>query len=379
MYSPQEKGGICVMANWGKVIFNKQQKAWAVKGKWQGKWLYYSEYRTEIGYQTCQTEHEAKLLQMVISSDIANGTFNPNRYRKSKPLHIRKFAPYWLERHRNQISHSTYNGYRAGVKQIIKYLGDIFLPDLNYDHISDWVVNKMPHDLKTRKNYHGVLSRMLKDAMKAGHITQMPFMVEFKDGLSKPQKQPDWLEQDAFDSIIEQINPADRYIFKFLRITGVRQGEGRALRRSDLYPDREYIMIRNTFSAGQGREILRPVKQKRERRIPFYKALYDLFNEMPQSVTPFVFTYSKTGRPYTKNINKAVWNPASKKALGYVFPLNNAGRHSFANQLLQVGVDPGLVSNLLGHSDKRVLFRSYGDRWEVTSSAKKVVDNVREI
>ena len=151
------------------------------------------------------------------------------------------------------------------------------------------------------------------------------------------------------------------------------------MRRSDLYPDREYIMIRNTFSAGQGREILRPVKQKRERRIPFYKALYDLFNEMPQSVTPFVFTYSKTGRPYTKNINKAVWNPASKKALGYLFPLNNAGRHSFANQLLQVGVDPGLVSNLLGHSDKRVLFRSYGDRWEVTSSAKKVVDNVREI
>ena len=366
------------MSNWGAVVWNPQQSAWAVVGKWQGKRLYYSGYRTEIGYQTCRTEQEARLLQVVISSEMANGTFNPARYRRSKPIHIKKYAPYWLETIRPNIKHGTYTAYRAGVKQIVEGLGEIFLPDLAYNHILDWV-NKMPHDIKTKKNYHGALVQMLKFAKKSNGITQMPDVVEFKGGLSVPQRQPDWLDQGAFDRVISKIDPADRYIFHFLRITGCRVGEGRALQKPDLYPDREYVMIRNTFSAGKGGEVLSQVKQKRERRIPFYAALHDLFAEMPLNPTPFVFLNSKTEKPYTKNINRDIWNPASKEALGYVFPLNNAGRHSFANTLLQQGVDPGLVSSLLGHSDKKVLFRNYGDQYEMTPEAKRVVDNVRGI
>lgn len=381
VYSPQrdrERGALCIMANWGKVVFNRQQNAWGVRGKWQGKRLYYSEYRTEIGYKTCQTEGEAKMLQVVISSEISNGTFNPNRYRKAKPLHIKKYAPTWLEKIRPNIMHSTFKTYRAAIKQIVKVLGATFIADLNYEHILSWV-NGLPHDRSTIKVYHNVLRKMLKDAHRAGHIKQMPFMVEFKDGLSIAQKQPDWLDQEAFEKVLKEINPDDRYIFQFLRITGCRVGEGRALQKPDLYPDREYIMIRHTFTTGNGGEIISSVKQKRERRIPFYAALYNLFAEMPKQSGPFIFLSSKTGRPYGKNINRDFWNAASKKALGYVFPLNNAGRHSFANQLLQAGVDPTLVSNLLGHSDKKLLYRSYGDQWEITSSAKKVVDNVRKI
>lgn len=362
--------------SWGKVVYNKQQKAWAVRGKWQGKPLYYSEYRTEIDYRTCQTKEEAELLQIVISSDMANGTFNPDRYRKTKPLHIRKYAPAWLEKKKLNIRHSTYQSYRNAVNQIVKGLGDIFLADLNYDHILQWV-NEMPYVLSTKKIYHSRLGTMLKDAHRIGHIKQAPFMVEFKHGLSVPQKQPDWLDQGAFERVLDKINPNDRFIFQFLRITGCRVGEGRALQKSDLYPDREYIMIRHTFTSEHGGEVIKSVKQKREARIPFYAGLYDLFKEMPKYPGPFVFLNSKTGKPYSHNINRDFWNPASKLALGYVFPLNNAGRHSFANQLLQAGVDPTLVSNLLRHSDKKLLFRAYGDQWEITPSAKKVVDNVR--
>jgi hypothetical protein len=298
LYSPQknERGALCIMSNWGKVVYNRQQKAWAVKGKWQGKRLYYSEYRTDIGDKTCHTENEAKMLQIVISSDMANGIFNPDRYRKTKPLHIKKYAPAWLEKVRPNIRHSTFQTYKAAIKQIVLGLGDTFIADLNYDHILKWV-NGLSHDISAVKVYHNVLRKMLKDAHRTGHIKQMPFLVEFKAGLLVPQKQPDWLDQEAFEQVLNKINPMDRYIFQFLRITGCRVGEGRALQKSDLYPDREYIMIRHTFTVGLGGEIVRSVKQKRERRIPFYAGLYDLFAEMPKNPGPFIFLSSKTGGP----------------------------------------------------------------------------------
>jgi len=47
-------------------------------------------------------------------------------------------------------------------------------------------------------------------------------------------------------------------------------------------------MIRHTLTPDKDGEILSPVKQKREVRIPFYAAPHDLFSEMPINMTPFV-------------------------------------------------------------------------------------------
>ena len=374
----QDRGAIAMSKSWGKIVYNRQQGAWAVKGTWQGKRLYYSEYKSEIGYKTCQTQQEAMMLQVVISSEIENGMFNPNRYRKSKPLHIAKLAQKWPNETKPNIRESTHrNNYRCAVKHIINGLGHIFIGDLNYTHILKWV-NELPLKLSSKKVYHGVLRDILKYAKKAGYISQMPDLVEFKHGLKVPVKQPDWLDQDAFDKVLDKMDPHDRYIFRFLRLTGCRVGEARALQKSDLYPAREYIMIRHTFSRAKDGEILATVKQKRERRIPFYADVYELFEEMPNNLTPFVFVTRKA-RPYNSSTQRDCWNPASREALGYVFPLNNAGRHSFANQLLRQGVSPDIVSSLLGHSDKKLLLRHYGDQWEMTGSAKRVVDNLRKI
>jgi hypothetical protein len=50
-------------------------------------------------------------------------------------------------------------------------------------------------------------------------------------------------------------------------------------------------------------------KQKRERRIPFYSELGSLFERMPTAIhNDFVFISSKTGRPYSKNVNRDYWN-----------------------------------------------------------------------
>ena len=97
---------------------------------------------------------------------------------------------------------------------------------------------------------------------------------------------------------------------------------------------------------------------------------------MPKNLTPYCFISSKTGKHYTKNINRDYWNPACRKA-GITIALNNAGRHSFANQLLEATDNISLVQWSLGHTSINVTKRHYGDH--SIQSMKRIMDNVRKL
>lgn len=364
------------VSRWGIVGYNDKRDVWYVKGKWQGQRLYYSTYQSILGHRACKTETEARDLQLLISSEMEKGLFNPLRYKKSKPYHIKKYTESWLESITSDVAYATWKAYRAATHYIINGLGDIYIKDLNYKEIKQWLSN-LPLDLKTKKNYQGVLIRMLKDALRNGDIDQLPQFVEFRGGWTIPVKDKVWIDEESHIRVIEEISEADRYIFLFLYATGVRVSEARALRKKDIFRDRDYILIRSTFGPVPGGEELKPVKQKRERRIPFYASLKKWWDTMPVYLqSEFVFNNSVTGKPYTKNINRDIWNPACKKALGYVIPLNNCGRHSFANQLVQDGVPLATVSKLLGHSALKVTEDHYAD--PDINVMRKMVDNIRE-
>jgi integrase len=347
---------------WGKVAYVEQQGAWCVRGTWQGKRIFFSSYNTPLGERVCETEAEARQLQQIISHEVANGTFDPRRYRKQKPFHVATYIGEWLQTVEPTIGYATAKAYRAAAKHISDGLGDVFVPDLNYERILRWV-NELRKELqlKTIKNYHGVLVKMLHDAQRSGHIAQMPEVVQFRGGLSVPSRDPEWLTVEQQSAVLAEIQPADRFIIRFIMATGVRPSEARALQKRDLYfqTNPPYIAIRHTFAPVPGGEDLKECKQKRERRIPFYQEVADLLKEMPASLTPWAFVHPVTGRHYTKNINRDIWNPACSKALGRIVPLNNAGRHSFANQRLAAGEDIYLVSRRLGHSSVKVTESNY--------------------
>ena len=78
--------------DWGRVHFNRQQEAWCVEGIWQGERHYFSRYQTALGPRTCQTEREAKLLQIIISSEIANG-LQPSPVQEDETPSFEKLLP----------------------------------------------------------------------------------------------------------------------------------------------------------------------------------------------------------------------------------------------------------------------------------------------
>ena len=374
--TPSNDGGIYMMANWGKVSYNKGQGAWCVRGLYQGEQLYFSKYHSDLGPRTCQTEVEAIQLQMIISSEMANGNFNPLKYKRTKPLHLKTYAVQWLEKIQPTLKYATYKTYRAAINNwLIPILGDVFLPDIRYDHyLKLWI--DIDRSLKYRKNIITCLYAIMEDAKRAGHISQVPEKIIFRGKFTIPEKDPAWIERQEQDSILENIRPEDRAIFQFLFITGVRPSEARALQKSDIHRDRGYISIRYTMGPVEGGEEIKEVKQKKERRIPFYESLIPVFNSMPKTLSPFVFINSKTGKPYSKNINRDIWNPACKKA-GINIPLNNAGRHSWGNQLSEAGIDIETIGKGLGHSTTATTKRFYAN--PSMNILKSAVDKVHFI
>ena len=341
---------------WGSVSYNHQQRAWCLRGTWQGQRLYYSEYHTAIGPKTCATEDEAKALQSFISNEIANGTFDPRRYKKTKPVHLKKYADAWLKRIKPTIEKGTYDPYRAAIQWIKKIIGDVFLSDLNYNHyLKLWT--EIDRSKKYRKNILTTMYVMMEDARRAGDIKQVPEKIVFKGKFAIPKKLKEGVDRPTQEKILDQIPERHRPIFRFLAITGVRPSEARALRKRDIFRERGIIKIKVAF----GRDgKVKDVKQKEEREIPFYESLADVFSAAQRSLSEYVFINPDTGRPYTKNINRDIFNPAAKRA-GVSIKLNNFGRHSWGQQMADKGIDFNIISKGLGHSSVETTKSHYAD------------------
>ena len=360
---------------WGKVAFNEKRKRWYVNGRWQGQRLYYSTYETILGPKACQTQIEAQQLQFLISGEMERGVFNPLRYKPAKPHHIKKYIDTWLESIKGDVGYTTWRGYRSASKHIKNGLGNVYIKDLGYKAIKVWL-KALPLSMKTKKNYQEVLKQMLKDALRNGDIDQLPEFVSFVGGWEIPAKRKVWIEEDLQGHVLDEINPADRFIFRFMQETGVRPSEARALRKQDVFLDRGYILIRSTLAYSPEGERLKPVKQKQEQEIPFYASLREWWGDIPVHInSEFVFNNSKTGTHYTVNINRGIWNPACKRALGRVVSLNNSGRHSFANQLSRDGVPMEVTSKLLRHSSVKITESFYAD--PNLNVMGKLVDDIR--
>ena len=360
---------------WGTVGYNKKRKVWHVRGRWGGNQLYYSTYQTILGHKPCKTQAEANQLQFLISGEMEQGIFNPLRYKPSKPHHIKTYSETWMEAIRPPVvAESTWYTYRANMKHVVNGFGDIYIGDLTHGMIRDWL-KKLPLEITTKRNCQDVLRHMLGDALKDGHIQQLPQFVEFKGGFAVPAKIKVWIRKKEQDAVLDEINPSDRFIFRFMQATGVRPSEARALRKRDVRRSDGEVLIRSTFTRGGE---LKAVKQKVERAIPFYAALEEFWDDIPQYIgSEFVFNSARTGRPYNHHIGRDYWNRACRKALGRLIPLNNAGRHSFANQLLSQGVPLDVVSALLGHSSTKITTDNYAD--QKVNVMKKMVDNVRRV
>ena len=157
---------------WGTVVYQSTTEGVVRQRQVAGQPKYFSAYQTTLGQRVCQTEQEAHQLQLIISHEIANGTFNPLRYHKSKPLHLKKYSQVWLEDIKSDISLGTWHGYETDMRLHIQpVLGNLFLPDIGHPDLKRLMSHISHLAVSTKQNILGCLHKMMKDDMRDGHLT----------------------------------------------------------------------------------------------------------------------------------------------------------------------------------------------------------------
>jgi len=265
----------------------------------------------------------------------------------------------WISRKAKECERNTVKGYRwAFVRYILPALGTDFLPNINADTLRDLRDSMDNLTVKGKKNVLDAFRVMLRDAYEAGFVPRVPKFPGFKSGKNKladiNTRPVEWISDADQWRIIEHIAVEDRPIFIFMKLSGARPGEARALQKSDIRWDDGFIVFRRAF--GENQSDLKGTKTD-PRTFPLSENLRWLLESMPKTLSPWVFLYSKTGKPYTKNLARDLWNPACSAAGAGYIPMNAAFRHSFVSQLVEAGTPSQVVQRLAGHTNPQTTQR----------------------
>lgn len=197
---------------------------------------------------------------------------------------------------------------------------------------------------KTKKNIMGILRKFFCDALDMDLITELP---KFPKIILQEQEMS-WIDAATQVRIFSEIPAADKPIFEFLRLTGLRPAEGRALKWGCVVRDAEipYINIKASFSDNVYREI---TKVKRQWQIPIRNQIATLLKNIPRNIkSQFVFT--KQGEPYHEKALIKIWNRACERA-GVKITMYQGLRHSWASQRLNEGVSLTVIGASMGHTN----------------------------
>jgi integrase len=173
-----------------------------------------------------------------------------------------------------------------------------------------------------------------------------------------PTPQPCFEPEQVQALLDHAADPLERAVFAVLAFTGMRFGEIRALRWSDVMmpPDRPgHILVRDGGSRGR-------TKSGQARRIPLNPALRAILAAMPR-VGERVF-YSPASRrhpPGDRLLNESTWLKRLKAACarcGFVAPRQyklHTFRHAFASMCARTNIAYRYALAWMGHSSSEIL------------------------
>ena len=322
--------------NIGAVRWSGPRNRWYIDLPWEG-----SRHRI-YSYQrvTFKQQDYAEDVLTIIRSEIASRSFDIRKYKKGAQLTVRAYAQKWVDS--LGLQPATIKDYRYSIRNFIgPFFKDLDVRDVRHHHLMEfktWLSEKRAP--KGVYNVMGCLKTMLTYAWRNGDIPIVPPFPRLE--YTKPPIK--WLDEQTQFSVIGAIPKVDRHIFWFMAWYGVRPSEARALQKSDLQDN--HITITHSFSLDK---LVNTTKTHKVKVLPRLNVFDSMMAEMPKRLSPFVFTRSWDGMPYTqKNLNR-LWNEACKK-VGVTINLYNGLKHSLGMHLLEKGVSKEMVQKIYGHS-----------------------------
>ena len=273
--------------------------------------------------------------------------FDPRFWFNSRSqMRFDNYARAWLERqiYRDKpYAPGTWGNVVRSINKATRYFKGMDIREIRAGHLEDY-----QHHLENgQREAFLYLHKLFSDGYRREDIKHIPPFPKLQS--RKPRIR--WITREWQDLIIEVIQPKNRPIFEFMKVTGVRKSEARALMWDCVDWEKKLVSIRRTFSGdGSGARNLKEPKTGWERDLPLTDELLKILKPL-RGLGGYVFRNSG-GRPYNRSILGQIWSKA-RDSVGCPdkVTINQAFRSSKASQLAMKGENPWAIARLLGHTD----------------------------
>ena len=284
---------------------------------------------------------------------------------------LETFLGRWLAITATRLRPSTARAYAIDVQRFVPYLGRVPLRAITSGMIASTYASLLKSGLSPRtiEQAHCVLHLALKQAMHWGIIKANP------SELVTPPR-PRTREMTALNRYqLQQLldsTAGSRWhvLWVFLGTTGMRLGEALGLKWDDVDLAESRLVVRRALmrQAGHGLVFAPPKTEKSRRTIHLSEAarrsLVRHREDQPRrrqtgewDETGLVFTNSHGGPVEAGEINRALTEALKTAGLPHIRVHDL--RHTAASILLEAGVHPKVVQELLGHSTIRLTLDTY--------------------
>jgi integrase len=281
------------------------------------------------------------------------------------------FWDVWLERyggvHLTSRSADIYK--RLYSRHILPSIGNVWLRDLTREQV-EILTHKLTATLSPSsvRKVLAILQGVLQRAVEWEYIPTNPVR-----GVKRPpllQRRGQTITEEELTALCKELDLRSRVIVQMLAYTGLRPGELRALRWSDL--SKQAIRVEHAISGDE----VRSTKTGKGRIVPLHpKALKVLAEWRLAAERPNFERFVFTGR--LRGVwTDAAWNhwqqdvftsAASRAGISGLVPYDL--RHTAISAMIASGMDPARVARIAGHS-LQTLLSTYAHEFELVYSER---------
>jgi integrase len=338
-------------------------------GRWEAR-LTLENGQRKTYYGRTRQEVQQKLAQA--QRDLAGGL-----PIVGERLLVSQFMETWLETAKHRLKASAYRRYRTNLRvHILPALGRVSLAKLTAQQVQHLYTQKLNAGLSasTVLNIHTVLHSALNDATRMGLVQR-----NVADIVQKPRRRrtkQKTLSEAGVRTFLSAIR-GDRLeaLYILALSTGLREGELLGLSWSDVDLERGMLQVRQSLqeSDGSKRYVLdEPKTSHSRRRVALSKRAIDALDRHREcqaieretcgqkwdGAYDLVFP-NLVGRPIHPSHLRARQFPRVLERAGLPSIRFHDLRHTAATLLLKQGVNPKIVSGMLGHANISITLDTY--------------------